>query len=721
MQKLLRRLYPWALNWKRILIESCLMLLAYVVWLSLRSPTSVSRSLIGSLAILVPVATAALLTFLARPLLPGPARWSWLFWGFAFTLWAAGNFVRTYYQVMLPVPLPKFSLADIFNFLAYPFVLLALVFYPSRNRFVPSRFRFIFDAAISSGVVAVLGWLVIARPAVQSNPGSLASLLPLVYPVADLVLLMILFNTLLASSLTRRTSLLLGLTLLLFLVSDYIYSYQVLIQAFQVGSFASLGWTVGGLVFGLAVALESAFPSSRPPEEQPQKWSPDPAARLQNILPIVLVITLIWFILADWRLRGELSLPGLWMTLILSLALIIRLGVRAGEMELYKYWQLFANLAEPTFICDVKGKILLANPALLRELNLPENQPITQPLADFFGGQAFGQDLLDRAALSPVSLEVHLLSSGAPHLLSLSPIFTEERKPLIAGVAYDIREQKDQQRALEKAYQDLQAVSKRLEELNTQLEEKVAERTRVLQEAYQQLEEQNRMLQALDQLKSDFVSMVSHELRTPLTSLHGGLELLLARPGRRPEDRDAMQLMKSEVQRLAHFVENVLDLSALEAGRLVVHLEPVDLSLVVKDVLWTLTGIPGADRIQTSLPPDAPMVLADENFLHSVLSQLLDNALKYAPDGPVLVDALMVRNRIRVRVTDRGSGIPPEKLHLLFTRFQRLEARDSQSVYGYGLGLYLSRQLMLAQKSDLSYETPADGGACFYFDLKVLK
>lgn len=721
MRKFLRRLLPWALDWKRILIESCLLLLVYIVWLFLRPSASVSRPLIGSLAILVPITAAALLTFLARPFLPGAARWSWLFWGVAFTLWAAGNFVRTYYQVMLPVPLPKFSLADIFNFLAYPFVLLALVFYPSRNRFVPSRFRFIFDAAISSGVVAVLGWLIIARPAAQSNPGSLLTLLPLVYPIADLVLLMILFNTLLASSLARRTSLLLGLGLLLFLISDYIYSYQALIQAFQVGSFASLGWTVGGLVFGLTIALEAARPSNPPAEVQPKNWSPDTAARLQNILPIVLVITLIWFILADWRLRGELSIYGLWMTLVLSLALIIRLGVRAGEIELYKYWQLFAGLAEPTFICDANGKILLANPALARELGLTENQTLGRWLTDFFDGKAFQKDLFDRAAASPVSIEVQLLASGAPYLLSLSPIFTDKRKPLIAGVAYDIREQKEKQRALEQAYQDLQAVSQRLEELNAQLEEKVAERTRVLQDAYLQLEEQNRMLQALDKLKSDFVSMVSHELRTPLTSLHGGLELLLARPGRRPEDKDAMQLMKSEVQRLAHFVENVLDLSALEAGRLAVQLEPVDLSLVIKDVLRTLTGIPGADRIRVDLPEDAPMVLADENFLHSVLSQLLDNALKYAPGKPVVVDAQMVRNRIRVRVMDQGPGIPPEKLKLLFTRFQRLEAKDSQSIYGYGLGLYLSRQLMLAQKSNLLYETLADGGACFHFDLKVLK
>jgi K+-sensing histidine kinase KdpD len=76
---------------------------------------------------------------------------------------------------------------------------------------------------------------------------------------------------------------------------------------------------------------------------------------------------------------------------------------------------------------------------------------------------------------------------------------------------------------------------------------------------------------------------------------------------------------------------------------------------------------------------------------------------------------------VRVQVVDHGPGIPPEKLHLLFQKFQRLDARDSQSIYGYGLGLYLSRRLLHAMQSDLSYEAPAEGGACFYFYLKVVK
>jgi signal transduction histidine kinase len=105
--------------------------------------------------------------------------------------------------------------------------------------------------------------------------------------------------------------------------------------------------------------------------------------------------------------------------------------------------------------------------------------------------------------------------------------------------------------------------------------------------------------------------------------------------------------------------------------------------------------------------------------LESIFNHLLDNALKYAPESPVVVEAIRIKNRVRLQVTDRGPGIPPGKRRLLFQRFQRLEASDSQSVYGYGLGLYLSRRMLRAMQSDLVFEAPPEGGARFYFLLRV--
>jgi len=316
-------------------------------------------------------------------------------------------------------------------------------------------------------------------------------------------------------------------------------------------------------------------------------------------------------------------------------------------------------------------------------------------------------------------MEVTLLSHQIPYLLSLSPIFSESRQVLLAGALHDLSDQKRQQVALQKGYTDLQVLHTQLEDLNAQLEQKVEERTHTLSEAFQQLEEQNRQLQELDQLKSDFVSMVSHELRTPLTSLNGGLELLLLQHERSVSDRSTLILMKEEVERLTRFVESILNLSAVEAGRMQLSLQPVQL----EDMLETVCSKFGANsetrQIRMSLPPDCAPVLADRGILESVLINLLDNALKYAPASPVTVEAIRKKNRMRVQVTDQGPGIPVAKRRLLFQRFQRLDAKDSQFVYGYGLGLYLSRRMLHAMQSDLAFETPAQGGACFYFHLKL--
>jgi K+-sensing histidine kinase KdpD len=179
--------------------------------------------------------------------------------------------------------------------------------------------------------------------------------------------------------------------------------------------------------------------------------------------------------------------------------------------------------------------------------------------------------------------------------------------------------------------------------------------------------------------------------------------------------------MKNEVVRLTRFVENILNLSVMETGHIRLELAPVTLEEVIKTACRVFDAIPETKQIQINLSADLPPVLADENLLESIFNHLFDNGLKYAPGSPVVLEAFRVGNRVRVQVSDQGPGIPMAKRSLLFQRFQRLEAKDSQSVYGYGLGLYLSRRMLRAMHSDLSFEAPTQGGTRFYFYLKVAK
>jgi signal transduction histidine kinase len=715
VQKLVDRLIPKQISWRRQSIESLLLLAVYGICMLLLPPGSKIRILIGDLAVLVPLVTAFVLTYVLLPMIQPQARSTWRFVGIAFLFWSLGNGIRTF-DGLSGVSLPIFSLADICNFAAYPFFFYALVLYPFENRYAPSRFRFLLDATIITGVVATLGWLVLASPSAVSDP---RMVVPLIYPIGDLILLMILFNILLANRIARRTTIILGVGILAFFFSDFVYATLAQVGSFQSGGPDSLGWVVGGLIFCLGSVIESnVFRDSGVSSRR----GFDLGVRIQNVLPVTLVLVLFWFVIVDWQFAGVISVFGLLMSLILALILIVRMGIRAGESELYKYWQLFSGLAEPTFICDNRGKLILANPATLKLLDLTgEHQLAGVTLASIMNDQSIPDDLLDLATRQECTLEVSIRPDGAPYMLSLGPIFSEGRKVLIAGAAHDLREQKKQQEAVQKAYNELQTVYSQLEELNAQLEQKVEQRTSNLQQAYHQLEEQNTILKELDQLKSDFVSMVSHELRTPLTSINGGLELLLNRKGRPYTERQPLELMRHEVQRLTGFVENILNLSAMEAGRLVVHSVPVAISSVLEGVCQNCRALPGAERIKLSVPDDLPSVKADPVFLEGVLNHLIDNALKYAPDGMIMVDAFQKGTRLRVQVTDMGPGIPVEKRHLLFKRFQRLDASDSQSVYGYGLGLYLSQRMLRAMGSDLYFEAPASGGARFYLDLKVIR
>ncbi|MFZ5881549.1 MAG: ATP-binding protein [Chloroflexota bacterium] len=708
----LERLNAWQIRQRFALLESVGYFALALLWMLLVPPDYPGRFLLGRVIVAAPAVAAALQVWFSHPSLPAERREAWLYLGLALAGWALRHLAWVFLGLAQGFNFPL-SLADLFGLLAYPLAALGLFKFPSGFRHAPSRFRFFLDMIINAGAAAALGWLLLDR----AFPVGPAQFIPMLYPIADLVLLTMVVTLALTGGIIRSSASMLGASLVALTLSDYANSILTLYQSDPSGSVFSLGWVLAYLLVGNEVIRERRQdrPSARPP--RPARI--DLGRQMQNILPVTLVLALAWYVLADWRLRGQLSLAGLVMSLLFAAILIVRLGIRAGEVELQRYWQLFSSLAEPAFICDTRGRILLGNPALARlDPGAGEDDLRGRDLGAFFAAPSLPPDWPARASHSAVTEEVTRVGAQTPYLLTLSPIRAEGRRGLIAGVAHDLSEQKQQQDALRQAFSELQAVHRRLEGFNAELEARVEERTHTLREAYARLEDQHRQLQELDGLKTDFVSMVSHELRTPLNNLGGGLELMLSRAHTSPTDRETMQLMQHEILRLTRFVESILNLSALEAGRFELRPLPLSLSVAAEEVLRKRFGA-GQERIVNDISPDLPLVLTDEAALQSVLHHLLDNALKYAPHGPVIIRAALQAGCVRVEVQDQGPGIPEDKRHLLYRKFQRLEARDSQSVYGYGLGLYLSRRLLEAMQSDLSYESPAQGGACFYFTLKV--
>jgi signal transduction histidine kinase len=230
-------------------------------------------------------------------------------------------------------------------------------------------------------------------------------------------------------------------------------------------------------------------------------------------------------------------------------------------------------------------------------------------------------------------------------------------------------------------------------------------------------------LKTVEQLKSDFVTMVSHELRAPLTTVIGSVETLgILNPTADHESyQEVVSILHQQTRRLRQVVEEVLQLTRFEAGHLQIHLKPLPIGQFLRSLLdRTRLEWVGEERIiRLRVPQGDPQVWADRDLLEIVLRNVLDNARKYTPTEShieVEVEAANAKGRVRVRVMDHGPGIPPERLGQIFERFSRGKHASYQWTHGYGLGLYIARELLRAHNGDIWAENH-EGGACFVISL----
>lgn len=221
----------------------------------------------------------------------------------------------------------------------------------------------------------------------------------------------------------------------------------------------------------------------------------------------------------------------------------------------------------------------------------------------------------------------------------------------------------------------------------------------------------------LDRAKSALLSAVSHELRTPLASIKGYVSSLLAEDVSWDEatQREFLRIISQEADRLHRLVSNLLDMSRLEAGTLVMHRDAYDLRVIVSRAL---KGVPKTGHpIRVAIPADLPPVYVDAARVEVVLRNLLENALKYTPaHQPVRIVALQKGREVEVRVEDRGPGVPLEHRQRIFDRFYRVPGLRAS---GAGLGLAICKGFVEAHGGRIWVEENPGGGAAFVFTLPV--
>lgn len=262
---------------------------------------------------------------------------------------------------------------------------------------------------------------------------------------------------------------------------------------------------------------------------------------------------------------------------------------------------------------------------------------------------------------------------------------------------------------------------------------------------YQEIIETNAKLEKLERLKSEFISIVSHELRTPLTSIKNSLDILMSgRCGEITSSADKFLTMAMRnVQRLSGIINDLLDLSKIEAGKMDFHFAPTDINTVINYVKTALSEVAKTKGLNliTQEDKNIPEITADSRRLEQVLTNLVSNAIKFTPEGKTITisSKLINANDIKINdyfkdnikniqgdyvevcVQDEGIGIEEKNLLHAFDKFAQIENSLSRKAGGTGLGLPIAKQLLDAHNGAIWCDSELNKGSKFYFIIPVKK
>jgi signal transduction histidine kinase len=340
---------------------------------------------------------------------------------------------------------------------------------------------------------------------------------------------------------------------------------------------------------------------------------------------------------------------------------------------------------------------LILNEKAVSSIAARENPIDSQKTKEIFGVTSF--------VFAPI-----LAKEGNPGLLFVGAekpdtVITEGDEELITILANQIGQALENARLFEKTWQAHQ-----------DLENRVEERTRELSKALEEVKK-------ISQRKNDFVSNVSHELRTPLTSIKGYASILLSgKLGALPEDvAKRLAKINSHSDELVQFVNDLLDLSRIESGKVELKLAPLNLKAVVDEVADLLAVQFKEKQIEFSCesPVDLPEVMADYSQIKRTFINLINNSIKYTPQGKITVRLARTDKEIQADVQDSGCGMPESAMDKLFTEFYRVDSVMNQEIKGTGLGLAMVKNIVAAHKGKIWVKSKVGSGTTFSFTLPL--
>ena len=352
---------------------------------------------------------------------------------------------------------------------------------------------------------------------------------------------------------------------------------------------------------------------------------------------------------------------------------------RAAELQ-----AIVDHMVEGVFVCDADGRISLVNKAGLRLLGLRGAEELRRPLTEIVAMARMRHP--DGTPMAPDELPLARALRGET-LVDEGKILenqTTRRDVLVLSSAGPIRDE----------------------------EGRIVGAVTVVRDVTE--------LTELERLKGQFISVAAHELKTPVTIMKGYAQTLLRTDAElSPQRRRMLEAIDRGADRISRIIDDLLDVSRLHVGRLELSMETVDLTGLVRQVVDRMQHVTKRHRVRV-VSAEPAVVRGDRERLEQALGNLIDNAIRYSPEGGDVDVAVAIRDgEAVVSVRDHGVGIPKDRQARIFERFYRAHTGTPHDYGGIGIGLHLTKEIIVRHGGRIWFESEEGKGSTFYFSLPL--
>ena len=689
-------------GWRAFAIAAtaaALLAAAFVAWTALRIGGEQASVAVDDIGEAVAALIAAISCGLAAARTSNRTRLAWAFFAASAASWCAGEVVWSVYEVGMGVDVPFPSAADAGFLLAIPLALVGVfAFTPAPSRLATRGEAFLAGAIIALSLLFVAWALGLGRVYDTSTASPPARLIGLAYPVADIITITVLVLALRRARRSELGSMFLllgGLASAAF--ADSAFAYLTASGTYgAIGSLLDAGWVIGYLM----IALAPIWPAT---DVEKVRRVEGPIELWQLVLPWVAVlaaaITAIKLATGDQVLdRFETVMAGSIGLLLVgsqvlshrdSLSLLAKSG--HAEDQLARRNSLLNEIVThaPLGIVRVGTdmRIIDVNPRMAALMRAESSQLVGMPVAAY----------LDPTEFTRVFDLFQPLWNGAVDSIESDSraVRGDRSNAWLHWSATTVRNAAGRIEYFLAMYEDTDAQHAANEAATAHLAG----------------------IERLNQLKSEFITLVSHEFRTGLVGIQGFSEMI------RDSDLEVADIksfagdINKDAQRLNRMINDMLDLDRIEAGRLTLRMESVDINVVLEEAAERARASSEHHAINVNLDPTRAIAHCDADRVAQIVANLLTNAIKYSPDGgEILVSSRAIEGFVEVSIRDNGVGIAPEFAKRLFSRYERYE-KTSGKIIGTGLGLAIAKQIVEMHGGRIWVDSTVGTGSDFRFTL----